>query len=65
MIAPPGRDPTTMESLRDITLVAAGIALAVIVVEVGLWIGARRAERAVSPVQREEPGGVTERRSDG
>ena len=53
-----------MESLRDITLVAAGIALAVIVFELGIWIGARRAERAVVQVQHEEPGGVAEHRSD-
>lgn len=54
-----------MESLRDITLIAAGIALAVIVFELGLWIGARRAERAVARAQNEEPAGVAERHSDG
>jgi FtsZ-interacting cell division protein ZipA len=52
-----------MQSLRDITFVAAGIALAVLVVEVGLWLGARRAERAVvQAARREEAGRAAEHR---
>ena len=61
-----GHDPErhALEPLRDITLVAAGIALAVFVVEVGLWIGARRAQRAVIKAQHEEAGRATEHRSE-
>jgi hypothetical protein len=68
MIAAPGRQPETsdaaLEPLADITLVAAGVALAMLVVEAGLWIGARRSQRRVEAVQREELPRASERRAD-
>jgi hypothetical protein len=68
MIAAPVTIPNAqrhaLESLRDITLVAAGIALAVLVIEVGIWIGARRAQRAVIKAQHEEAGRAAEHRSE-
>jgi FtsZ-interacting cell division protein ZipA len=53
-----------LESLRDITLIAVGIALAVLVVEAGLWIGARRARRAVMDAQAEDAAREAEHRSE-
>jgi hypothetical protein len=68
MIAAPGRQPETsdavLEPLDDITLVAAGVALAVLIVEVGLWIGARRGQRSADVVQHEEAPRTGERRVD-
>ena len=68
MIAAPGRQPDTsdaaLEPLDDITLVAAGVALAVLVIEVGLWIGARRGQRSADAAQYEEAPRASERRAD-
>ena len=68
MIAAPGRQPETsdaaLEPLDDITLVAAGVALAVLIVEVGLWIGGRRGQRSADVVRREEAPRAGERRVD-
>ena len=68
MIAAPGRQPDTsdaaLEPLADITLVAAGVALAVLIVELGIWIGARRGQRSADVVQHEEALRASERRAD-
>ena len=68
MIAAPGRQPDTsdaaLEPLADITLVAAGVALAVLIVELGIWIGARRGQRSADVVQHEAALRASERRAD-